>query len=230
MASWHSLPFILLPWLTLHTWAVCYAGALALQAMVPGRRQEVPEQTQVSSKDSHRNKASTFDIISKAPEMSENLRYQEGWPLTSGTLTKFMQHSAVSLLPKCPLTPSYMPVSLCVRWYPCDEPMRCEQNACSFKPYTNTVIAQRDPPGSPCETLEASRHRMETLALITSLAYSKAGGVSKWKQLFLTCSTCHTAFCPAAKLPGVQHLLHVIVKAVFPHCVLVLDTRVIHLE
>ena len=46
----------------------------------------------------------------------------------------------------------------------------------------------------------------------------------------LTCSTCHTALCPAAILPEVHQLLHIIVKAILPDCVLILDTRISHLE
>lgn len=49
-------------------------------------------------------------------------------------------------------------------------------------------------------------------------------------ERFLTCSTCHTALCPAAILPEVHQLLHVIVKAILPDRVLILDTRVSHLE
>ena len=46
----------------------------------------------------------------------------------------------------------------------------------------------------------------------------------------LTCSTCYTALCPAAILPEVHQLLHVIVKAILPDCILILDTRISHLE
>lgn len=71
MASWHALSFILIPLATLYITPVCYAGALVLQAVDPGRRQEMLEQTQVCSKDRTRNQASVYDIISKATEMSE---------------------------------------------------------------------------------------------------------------------------------------------------------------
>lgn len=84
--------------------------------------------------------------------------------------------------------------------------------------------------GCICESLKMSRQRTETQTQITSLTYSEDGGVCKRQQLFLTCPTRHTAVGPAAKLPEVQKLLHVIVKAIFPDCVLILDTGVSHLE
>lgn len=43
-----------------------YAGALVLHAVDSGRRQELPEQTQVWYTDRHRNEASTYDIVFKA--------------------------------------------------------------------------------------------------------------------------------------------------------------------
>lgn len=50
------------------------------------------------------------------------------------------------------------------------------------------------------------------------------------RALLLTCATRHAALCPAAILPEVRQLLHVIVKAIFPDCVLILDARVSHQE
>lgn len=87
MASWHDLSFILIPLAMVCILAVCHAGALLLQAVDPARRQEVPEQTQVWSKDETRYKVSAYDIISKATEMSEHPQppYQEVCPLPPRT-------------------------------------------------------------------------------------------------------------------------------------------------
>lgn len=84
--------------------------------------------------------------------------------------------------------------------------------------------------GCVCESLKMGRQRTETTDSDHLFDLLGSWWGLQGQQLFLTCPTRHTAFGPAAKLPEVQKLLHVIVKAIFPDCVLILDTGVSHLE
>lgn len=103
------------------------------------------------------------------------------------------------------------------------------KTASLFRPWPAYSLSER-PRAMFVEPCRPIGTEYEPLAQTASVAQGEADTDSETQQLSLTCPTCYAALCPVAILPEVHQFFHVIVKAIFPDCILIFDARVSHLE